>query len=176
MLVMFEENMVVESRTLKAIEKWARGGGVLVMKDPDQIQSVEGDTWYAWKLETGLAHLQEPGDAGGFTNHQGKGAIEVQRGMKADEFAAYVADLAHNLSKELPSVTDIPLIDDAADGITATLFKDKILYLNPTDKEITKHVELRRSDFPANGRTGRPAKLKHDLVMEPHSITAIYLK
>ncbi len=176
MLIMFEDNMVVEAKTLTAIEKWVRSGGVLVMKDPDQIQSIEGKTWYAWKLETGLVHLQEPGDVGGFTNQQGKGEIVVQRGMKQDEFAGYLVDLAHNLSKERPGMKNVPLIGDAADGITATLFPNRILYLNPMDKGITKRVQLRKSDFPANGRTGRPARMDNTLTLPPHSIGQIELR
>ena len=87
-----------------------------------------------------------------------------------------LAEIAHNLSKFISTADDVPMIDDAADGITATLFKERILYLNPTDNEVKKTIRLRESDFPFNGRTGRPEKWTYTIKMMPHSIESIFLK
>jgi len=75
--------------------------------------------------------------------------------------------------QNLAGTKDVPMIDDAADGITATLFRNRILYLNPTDKEITSRSG---SASPTSSRACRPAQLLDVLALPPHSIKQTELR
>jgi len=68
-------------------------------------------------------------------------------------------------------------IDDAADGVYATLFTDKILYYNPLDTKVTKKVTLPAKTLAAwKGEVAIPKENSWTLSLEPHSIKALYLK
>lgn len=67
-------------------------------------------------------------------------------------------------------------IDDANDGVYATLFTDKILYYNPRDTRIVKRVTISAKAFDAwKQEVAVPADHTWTLTLEPHSIQAIYL-
>jgi hypothetical protein len=108
----------------------------------------------------------------------GEGLIiaALQKDGNDMRFAEHVAGIARDLSKHLRGRKNVSLIDDTTDGVSGTLFPDRILYLNPTDRAIEKMVNLRESDFPAGSQTGRPSLWSHTLRLEPHSIQSIELK
>ncbi len=67
-------------------------------------------------------------------------------------------------------------IDNANDGIYATLFTDKILYYNPRDTRIVKKVSISAKAFDAwKEEVAVPVEHSWTLTLEPHSIQAIYL-
>lgn len=66
-------------------------------------------------------------------------------------------------------------IDDAPDGVYATLFTDKILYYNPKDTKVVKKVTIPAAAFAAwKGEVTIPDETSWTLTLEPHSIQAIY--
>lgn len=162
MLIAYDGN-IMQAATLKALKKWLEGGGILLISDFGPIETVDGDRSF----------IQSASQEG--RQSVGKGSVIVTPEDGTD-FGAFAADLAHNLSKRFPGKPDVPLIDHAVDGITATLFADRILYLNPTDQPIEKQIELRSSDFTSDSRTGRPSSFGRKLLLEPHSIAEIKLR
>ncbi len=67
-------------------------------------------------------------------------------------------------------------IDDAVDGLYATLLTDKILYYNSTDKAISRMVAIPKEAFVAwKGEVAIPSANKWELTIEPHSIASIDL-
>ena len=66
-------------------------------------------------------------------------------------------------------------IDNAMDGVYATLFTDKILYYNPKDTPVTKTVTIPAEAFAAwADEVATPSETSWKLTLEPHSIGAIY--
>ena len=181
LLLMYDGNIVQES-TLAALEKWLSTGGVILIKDFGKIETVDGNTWASqeqfFKTSRIPLNLIHPGSVTSYLSKVGKGCVIMATADQTseDRFAEFAAAIAYNLSKRSPGVQNIPMLDETADGVSATLFADRILYLNPSDKIIEKVIILRKSDFPANGRTGRPERFAHILKLEPHSIGQIDLK
>ncbi len=67
-------------------------------------------------------------------------------------------------------------VDDANDGIYATLFSNKILYYNPKDTRVTKKVVLPPATLEAwKDEIETPREHSWMLTLEPHSIQPIYL-
>lgn len=175
-LLMFDGN-VMEASTLKALEKWLKDGGILAIRDFGPIETVEGDrTFYNRWIAPVMSRAAGRSSNLVHKSAVGKGWILAFAGGRADhEVAAGLADLAHDLSELSPGKRDVPKIDDIADAVTATLFPHRILYLNPTDRQIEKTIRLRESDFPDGGRTGRPVSWTRILKLKPHSIAEIRL-
>ena len=161
LLIAYDGN-IMQAETLTALKKWLDGGGILLISDFGPIETIEGGKSFIQPFPDGRQNI-------------GQGWVIVTP-KDGTDFGAFAADLAHNLSKRFPGRQDVPSVDDAVDGVTATLFSDRILYLNPTDKAVEKEVKLRASDFHLKGRTGRPSPLARKLLLEPHSIAEIKLR
>jgi hypothetical protein len=92
-----------------------------------------------------------------------KGYIEVLRRV-----------IYHLSSLEAGRRNALP-IDDDLDGVYATLFTDKILYLNTKDTPVTKTVTIKGETFAAwKGEITIPEKNEWTLTIPPHGIEAIY--
>jgi hypothetical protein len=177
---------IIQAATTPAFEKWLSNGGILLARDVGLIETVDGDRSFYERVFPKLTPLgdKKPDQITMqdlmATNCRriGKGAIIlVPAEVSAEgQFAGLAADLAHNLSKYFPGKQDVPLIDNGIDGVSATLFTDKILMFTWQDKPVEVNLRLRESDFPAGGRTGRPEKFEQALKLEPHSIAHIELK
>src|SRR5262249_17988846 len=66
-------------------------------------------------------------------------------------------------------------VDDAWDGVYATLLTDRILYYNPGSKPVARSIVLSPEAFASNPDLMKPAKYTHNLVLEPNGIAAINL-
>jgi hypothetical protein len=181
LLVMFDGN-IIQEKTLPVLEKWLSSGGILMVKDFGPIETVDGDRSF-YNRAFPKASKTAPGQMSASdlvescSKRIGKGAIVVASSGETDrDFALIASDLAWNLSKHFPGRQDVPKLDEGPDGVSATLFADRILYYTWLDTPVEKTVRLRESDFPPNGRTGRPEKWEYILRMEPHSITHIDLE
>lgn len=141
------EGAIVEKPVLTALEKWIRDGGVVICRGLSSIETVEGDK-SLWQ---------------GIAARSGDRVIDI--GSEPDRLTEVVSGLG------LPR-----LIDSAIPNVTATLFRDRILYLNSGDEPVDLKVHLRPSDFPKGGRTGVPSSREQTLRLEPHSIGHIELK
>ena len=93
-----------------------------------------------------------------------KGYIEVIR------------QAVYHLSDIEPERRDALPIDNAQDGVYATLFTDRILYYNARDTAITKTVSIPTELWAAwKGEVAIPAETNWKLTLPPHGIGAIYL-
>lgn len=196
-LLLAYDGNVVQAKTLPHLERWLKDGGIMLIRDFGPMETVDGNRSFYKRV---FPHPAKGGDGDAaargrtdgesrrdasvgelLTSHSrkaGKGCVIVVPAEKGDEnrFALLAADLAHNLSKYFPGKRNVAQVDDAIDGVSATLFADRILYLNPNDKPIEKTVRLRKSDFPADVRSGRPESFGYTLKLQPHSIAHIQLK
>ncbi len=91
-----------------------------------------------------------------------KGYIEVLRRV------------IYHLSMIEPGRRDAMPIDDAFDGVYATLFTDKILYYNPKDTAVTKIITVPAEVFEQwRGEVAIPSDTTWKLTIEPHGIGAV---
>lgn len=80
----------------------------------------------------------------------------------------------YNLSTIEAGRRDALPADNVFDNVYATLFTDKVLFYNATDKEITKTVNLPPELFAAwRGEVAIPMETSWKVTLEPHSIGAI---
>jgi hypothetical protein len=90
-------------------------------------------------------------------------------------FYEVVRYLTYHLSDLDSTKRDAISVDDAWDGMYATLLSDKILYYNPGPNTISRTIVLNPSAFEGRRDVATPAVLTHNLTIEPNSIAAIYL-
>src|SRR5579884_3901355 len=80
----------------------------------------------------------------------------------------------YHLSEIDPGRKDALPVDNAMDGVYATLFTDKVLYYNPKDVPVTKTVTIPPEAFAAwADQVVTPEENTWKLTLEPHSIGAI---
>lgn len=166
-VLVYVQGSVTEDFALKKISDWVKKGGTLVTCDLGDVETVEGDK-SIWRS------LVQPNSPE--ARKVGKGMV-IRIPAKPDQRDALidgVVKATYHLSDLDPAFRNAPLIDDAADGLAATLLPDRILFHNWGDKEITKHLKLRPEDWAS--RDKKPEKLEFDLTVPPHSIEAVMLK
>ena len=88
--------------------------------------------------------------------------------------ADVVAHISENLADYLPGGQNSYRIQNGFDSSFASLFRNRILYYNPTDKAITKKVALSPADF--EGVLGKPEKFSFQLMIPPHTIMNVPLR
>ncbi len=163
----YVQGSVTEDFSLRKIADWVRSGGTLVTCDLGDVETVEGD-------KTIWRSLVKPD--GHEAQRVGKGLV-IRVACKPNERDKLIDGLCkaiYHLSDYGAGFANAPLIDDAVDGLAATLLPDRILFFNWGGKEITKHIQLRPEDWSA--RPKKPAKFSFDLAVGPHSIEAVMLE
>jgi hypothetical protein len=171
-VLVWVDGNVTERFAIEKVIDWVKSGGVLLVPDLGDVETVEGDKrlWRTLVPE----NLSGAVPLGVYT--LGKGAV-IRMLAKPNDYPAIidaVVRVAYYLSEYGSRFRNAPLIDDADDGIVATLLPDRILYFNGTDKEIIKHIRLRPEDWVS--RSKKPKKLEFDLAIGPHSIEAVMLE
>ncbi len=184
LLALWEGN-VVEEATLARIRDWVQAGGVLVTYDFGHIETVEGDrTWfnelfgYAGRLQPYYpAPAERQQDVaidlrllrGQWARRFGRGwtVFYPSTRRRLDGYYEVVRYLTYHLSELDPSKRDALAVDDAWDGVYATLFTDRALFYNPGTEPVTKTVNL-----ATGGRPGAPAAEGTTLQIEPNGISA----
>jgi hypothetical protein len=195
LLVMWE-GPVMEANTLAKIREWVQAGGVLVAYDFGKIETVEGDrSWfadlfgYAGRLTPAtVARRPLPGNRyeisidfrrlrSDWARPYGKGwtVYFPATRRQLEGYYEVIRYLTYHLSDLDPSKNDAIAVDDAWDGIYATLFPDKILYYNPGPATLTRTIVLSPTAFAAHPLMKRPIDFTHTLMLEPNSIQAIEL-
>lgn len=81
--------------------------------------------------------------------------------------------LTYHLSDLDPSKTDAIAVDNAWDGMYATLLSDKVLYYNSTNQPAIRTIVLSPSAFGSATGLATPASYTHELTVEPHALAAI---
>ncbi len=95
---------------------------------------------------------------------------------KKDQLRAYcevVRYATYHLSDLDTSKKDAIAIDDAWDGVYATLCTDKAVYYNPTQRRVFRTIVLSPSALAANREVVRLSRFTHELTLEPRSISVI---
>ncbi len=95
---------------------------------------------------------------------------------RRDQLAAYcevVRYATYNLSDLDASKADAPAIDNAWDGVYATLCTDRALYYNSGAERVLRTIVLSPSALAAVRDVHKPAAYTHELSLEPRSIAAI---
>ncbi|MCC6729906.1 MAG: beta-galactosidase [Chthonomonadales bacterium] len=168
---------VTEGFALRAVERWVRGGGVLLTCRLGEVETVEGDR-APWRrlAPDAMPRIGEIAGRAVTGRRLGRGAV-IRVEAAPDATAALVRAVeraAHHPGEWLPGFRGAPLIDGEADGVRATLLPERILYHNPTDRPIVRRISLRAADW--RGRPRRPAALEQALKLPPHSIASIALE
>jgi hypothetical protein len=172
-------------RTLQALAAWVRRGGVLIALQTAPVLDTDGSDALWQRLAPsklpayGLPSKPFP-DAKRIWSEcgrsSGKGYVLVLPGgpsaMRAH--AELVAGLHDELSAFLPGARNGRRVYPDFDGIRASVFSDRILYYNPTDRSISKDITLRAADF--GGNVGRPERLSFSLDLPAHSIVSLPLR
>ncbi len=179
-ILVLADTEYLPAATLRSLAAWVRSGGVLVALQAAPIRAIDGSD-AAWQA---LAPQSPPADwttdlAGAWkrgSRRVGKGAVLALPGgpERIRDHAAVVARLNTDLASVLRGAANAAQIDPAFDGVLSTLFRDRILYFNPTDQAITKAVALRADDFA--GAAPKPEKLAFTLDLAPHSIASVPLR
>ena len=115
---------------------------------------------------------------GNWSRRYGKGLTIFFPGKRTllRGFLEVVRRATYNLSDIDPGRRNAIAVDAGQDGVYATLFTDKILYYNSTDMAVTKVVNIPASAFADwRGEVTIPTESSWKLLLEPHSIGAVYL-
>lgn len=183
-LLVMADTEYLRASTLRALAAWVRGGGVLVALQREAVRAVDGSD-SVWRLLAPL-HVPHPAISARFPtaaelwNEWGRAVgnghvVVVPWGPdRVREHAAAVADFLEGLASYLPGARNGRRVDAEIDEVRASLFRDRILYYNPTDRAISKNVSLRAEDF--GGDVGRPDRLSFALDLAPHSIVTVPLR
>lgn len=95
---------------------------------------------------------------------------------RKDQLAAYcevVRYAAYHLSDLDPQKQDAIVVDDAWDGVYATLCTDKIVYYNPGPRQVLRTIVLSPSAFSEQREVEKPSRLTHELTLDPASIAVV---
>jgi len=83
---------------------------------------------------------------------------------------------AYNLPDLDPAKRGAMAVDNAWDGVYATLCTDKVVYYNATSRRVLRTIVLSPSAMSAYPEVVRPRSFTHELTMEPNSLTVVPLK
>ncbi|MCC6730334.1 MAG: hypothetical protein IT208_13435 [Chthonomonadales bacterium] len=83
--------------------------------------------------------------------------------------------LAYHLSDLDPAQSDGIVVDDAWDGVYATLQRDRVLYYNPGTSPVLRTIVLSPSAFAAHPELTTPTSYTHTLTVPAAAITSIEL-
>lgn len=81
--------------------------------------------------------------------------------------------LTYHLSDLDPAKPDAIAVDNAWDGMYATLLTDKVLYYNATNHAAIRTIVLSPAALSTNPLLTTPSNYTHELTVEPHAIAAI---
>ena len=117
----------IEAEDLARIRGWVEAGGTLLATDFADVQTVEGDA-APWKALF---------RAGGGEQALGKGRTILVKRASPDDWPPVVTAVQDVLARSGGVVADGDL-----DTVYATVFADRVLYLNATDKPVEKILKV----------------------------------
>ena len=117
----------IEAEDLARIRAWVEAGGTLLATDFAEVQTVEGDA-APWKALF---------RAGGGEQALGKGRTILVKRASPDDWPPVVTAVQDVLARSGGVVADGDL-----DTVYATVFADRVLYLNATDKPVEKILKV----------------------------------
>jgi hypothetical protein len=150
-----------------------RAMGVFVM-DVEWME--EGGKWDQPKSPDWQASVPWEALRQGSSKKTGKGITVVGPDKNLFQFCWLINQILHQTKELDPSLQSAVAIDPGWDGVQATLFRDRILYYNPTGETIQKQIRLRPEDFRARPQLVAPGQTDHTLTLQPYSLQMISLK
>lgn len=184
------EGNTLESNTFRKIIEWVRRGGVLISYNFGTIATVEGSRKYYRELFGFIKPPSIPAEEviegkqvslnkilKRWTKRVGRG-YTVFFPLTWNErkyFYELVRTLIYNLSHLDSHLKNEMLVENEWDGVEATLFPTKILFLNRGTAEVKKEVRLRGKDFSHWPKKQRPTRYYYRLKLPPNSIGCIYV-
>jgi hypothetical protein len=150
--------LVAEKATLDEIAKWIRSGGMLLVSELVKVRTMEGEACAF------AAVLQDSGTQG--LRRLGQGWVYDARGEleKLPQIVFRRHDL-HAIHDAWPSsVSKLPAIDRAVDGVLVSLMDEGILMLNRNEQPVTKQLPKPLTDRP------HYRNLPSEVRLEPHSL------
>jgi len=182
-LVMFDGN-VMERATFDKIIAWVERGGALVSPG----------TAHDWEDVEGNPLEFRRGPRAGTRNApriaaRGSGGLAFFGGgwERKREYYEFVADFVYRGSQIKPNATqtsppnlsigldDAPMIDGQWDGVWASLLKNRVLYVNPTDQPVTVRAAIPAVTARRLGLSYHPRFLKWRVEIPPKSQRAHFL-
>lgn len=156
------EGHFMQAETLSALVDWVSGGGVLALMGVDRLEDIDGSVAVFESLCPASApsgsDVKACWDSG---RKVGAGRVIFLSGATNETMPgqqAVVLELAYHLSGLDPSRTDAPAIDEQADGVLATLFADRALFYNGTEKRVSKSVAVPGPEGPRRVTLDIPAR------------------
>lgn len=90
-------------------------------------------------------------------------------------YCEVVRYVTYHLSDLDPTKKDAVAVDNAWDGVYATLCTDRVVYYNPGPRAILRTVVLSPSALAAYPEVVRPSRFTHELTLEPNTLAVIPL-
>ncbi|KPJ64283.1 hypothetical protein AMK68_01980, partial [candidate division KD3-62 bacterium DG_56] len=186
-LLIMPTGQVFETEALAAIERFVRGGGVLLCREVGGIETIDGARGFSEPVmpETvpGIDAIAPDGalDYDAAVKHcarrVGRGyVVKLPAGWDRSEL---FYDLATRLNFDLkrldPKLRNGILVETEDNGVATTLFADRILLHNFSDGQVSLKIPLRQEDFE-DRVIGRPEKWEYELTLAPYSIEVIALE
>jgi hypothetical protein len=173
-VVAIVEGDFMQVQTLKALRAWVDSGGVLALMGVDHLEDIDGGS-----AEFAALFPEQPGEGSAAAVWEsgrpvGKGYVVFIPGT--DEAATdlqqqMMLELTYRLRDLDPSRANAVLVDEEQDGIVTTLFADRALFYNGTDRLVRKPVVFRPEDFPPGAP--RPDQWQVELVIPAHRIAPV---
>jgi hypothetical protein len=185
------EGIVIEDAALQKIRSWVEDGGVLVAYDFGKIETPEGDrSWFADLFGYAGKMRPLPAPAPGeepekidaerlrseWARPYGRGwtVYYPSRRTRLKSYYEVVRYLTYHLSELDRTKRDALAIDDAWDGVYATLLSDKAVYFNPGAVTVNKTVSLPSAAVATQPDLRvRPVGTSYNVAVEPHAMAAI---
>lgn len=178
-LAVLSDAEYMEAGALGALERWVRSGGVLVVVHCDAIRDIGGSDAVWTRLVP--AELPEAELAGAdigkrCSKRVGKGAVLRLPGPAAHQagHARAIASVHDHLPELVPGAKAAgPRVDTGDSGLLASVFKDRILVYNGTDKRVQGTLHLAGGGWGTV--VGAPPSKSITIDIEPNTIAAIDL-
>lgn len=170
----------MEAPAIAALGNWVRAGGVLIVANGGTIRDVAGlDS--AWRR---LAPPAAPESALGgpdlwpqVSRRIGKGAVAGLPGppTRQAEHARAIANIRDSLPQLLPDAPPVgPRVDVGDTGLLASVFPDRILFYNGSDKPVTGRIRLVGGGWGTT--VGTPTARSVEVTVDAGAIGEIALK
>ena len=143
-LLVLVEADCLDAAAIEAVADWVRGGGVLISFQTRAVAARRSDAG-PWRTLVGNGPAHEAGESTDWKavwaagRPLGKGRVLLVA-SKADAHAwraELISHFSHHLADYGP-YRDAPLVDDAVDGVLATVMTDRVLYYNQGKAAVEK--------------------------------------
>ncbi len=174
-VLLMPQGTIVGDAAGAAIEKWARGGGLLVGPELAGVKLVSGAPLLPGFTSPGtnskkIAEMAKPYGKGFVASYSAELA-QLMKAMRKQDVAREAFFRACTVDKRYSC---LPEADGQSDGVYTTLTRDGLLMLNTTDLPFSREVKLHGPTLKRLGIEGAPAKM--NVSLPPQSFELIKFK